>query len=130
MKYNALLLGTIVAALASGCAQTTGYRPVIDPYGDPNAAYLGQDDAQCKQIASDNAGSVKGAATDGLAGAAIGAAGGAIAGAFLGNPGLGAGAGAAAGGFAGVTKGALEGDETYKRIYRNCMRGRGHRVLD
>jgi hypothetical protein len=43
---------------------------------------------------------------------------------------MGAAVGASAGALGGVAKGAIEGDETYKRIYRNCMRGRGHRVLD
>ena len=130
MKQNVLLISVAIIATLSGCAQTTGYRPVIDPYGDPNAAYLGQDDAQCKQLASDNAGAAKDAATNGVAGALLGGAAGAVGGAFLGNPGMGAAIGASAGALGGVTKGAFEGDETYKRIYRNCLRQRGHRVLD
>ncbi len=130
MKYNALLLGTIVATLASGCAQTTGYKPVVDTFGDPRAVYLNQDSYECQQLASDNAGSVKGAATDGLAGALLGGAAGAVGGAFLGNPGMGAAVGASAGALGGIAKGAIEGDDTYKRIYRNCMMHRGHAVVD
>lgn len=129
MKHNALLIAALVAAL-SGCAQTTGYRPVVDTYGDPRAAFLSQDSYECQQLASENSGAAKGAATDGLAGALLGGAAGAVGGAFFGNPGMGAAVGASAGALGGVTKGAIEGDETYKRIYRNCMRHRGHAVVD
>jgi|688.fasta_scaffold35268_16 outer membrane lipoprotein SlyB len=132
MKHNTLLITAIVAAVTtlSGCASVTNYRPVVDTYGDPRAAFLSQDSYECEQLASENSGAAKGAATDGLAGALLGGAAGAVGGAFLGNPGMGAAVGASAGALGGVAKGAIEGDETYKRIYRNCMRGRGHRVLD
>lgn len=124
------LVAILFASVITGCASTTGYRPTVDYYGDPRAAYLQQDDFECRQISDQNAGAGKGAATDGFAGALLGGAAGAVGGAFLGNPGMGAAVGASAGALGGVAKGAIEGDERYKRIYRNCMRNRGHRVLD
>jgi uncharacterized membrane protein YebE (DUF533 family) len=114
----------------SGCAQTTGYKPVVDSYGDPRAMYLQQDMMDCEYLASQNAGVGKNVMTDGLAGGLIGGAAGAAIGAVVGNPGAGAALGAAAGGVGGMAKGGIMGDETYKRIYRNCLRQRGHRPLD
>lgn len=124
------LLVILITLVATGCASTTGYRPTVDYYGDQRAHFLQQDDFECRQISDQNAGAGRGAATDGIAGALLGGAAGAVGGAFLGNPGMGAAVGASAGALGGATKGALEGDERYKRIYRNCMRNRGHRVLD
>lgn len=115
----------------TGCAHVTGYQPTIDTRYDPNAQYLNQDAAECKQLADQASGGVVGTAVqDSIVGAVLGAAAGAVAGAFLGNPGLGAGVGAAAGGLGGAAKGSLESDEVYKRAFRECMRGRGHRVLN
>lgn len=124
------IFGILIVLLATGCASTTGYRPTVDYYGDPRAAYLQHDDFECRQISEQNAGAGKEALVNGGTGALLGAGAGAVAGAFLGNPGMGAAVGASAGALSGVTKGALEGDDRYKRIYRNCMRNRGHRVLD
>ena len=120
----------IIALLAiTGCAQTTGYRPVIDTYGDQRTMYLQQDLAECKQIANQSS-VAKGIAADGLTGALIGGAGGAALGALIGNPATGAAAGATVLGISGAAKGGIEANDTYKRIYRNCLRNRGHRVLD
>lgn len=119
-----------VVLFSTGCAQTTGYKPVIDPYADPRVQFLQQDMAQCEQIAKENSGVGKGIATDGLTGALIGGASGAIGGAFLGDPAVGAAVGGAAGGLIGMTKGGFQADETYKRVYRNCLRNRGHFPLD
>lgn len=121
---------TLTVAVISGCAQTSGYRPVIDPYADPRPAFLQQDVAQCEQIAKENASVGKDTLIQGGTGALIGGATGAAMGAIFGNPAVGAAAGGAIGGIGGAAKGGFQADETYKRIFRNCMRGRGHQVLD
>lgn len=126
MKH--ILIATAIVLLA-GCAQTTGYKPVIDTYGDQRTMYLQQDLAECKQIANQSS-VAKGIAADGLTGALIGGAGGAAMGALFGNPATGAAAGATVLGLGGAAKGGFEANDTYKRIYRNCLRNRGHRVLD
>ncbi len=128
MKKLTLLLTVIL--FTTGCASVTGYKPVVDTYGDPRAEFLNQDSVECQQLADQNSGAAKGAATDGVAGALLGGAAGAVGGAFLGNPAMGAAVGASAGALGGVAKGSIEGDERYKRIYRNCMRHRGHAVVD
>lgn len=122
----------MVAALLvmSGCASVSGYHPVYDVYGDQRAAYLQQDNAQCEAIAKQNSSVGRGVATDGLTGALIGGAGGAALGAIVGNPATGAAIGGTIGGLGGAAKGGFQADETYKRIFRSCMRNRGHHVLD
>ena len=117
-------------ALLSGCATYSGWQPVADTHNDPNAANITRDTEECKSLAGE-AGAVgtetaKGAATGGLLGAAAGAAIGAV----TGNPGSGAAIGAAAGGIGGGTYTGVSGDEQYKRAYINCMRGRGHNIIN
>lgn len=129
------MINKISVVLASfgilcGCATYTGWQPVVDTYNDPNASRLQQDMADCQMLAK-QAGSAgmeaaKGAAAGGLLGAAAGAAIGAVAG----NPGGGAAIGAAAGGLGGGGHQALSGDEQYKRAYINCLRDRGHKVVN
>ena len=50
------LVAILFASVITGCASTTGYRPTVDYYGDPRAAYLQQDDFECRQISDQNAG--------------------------------------------------------------------------
>ena len=116
--------------LFSGCASYSNWQPVADPSNDKNAANLGVDTEQCRQLAS-QAGSVatetaKGVAVGGLLGAAAGAAIGAVAG----NPGAGAAIGASAGGIGGGAGTGISADDQYKRAYINCMRGRGHNIIN
>lgn len=116
--------------LLSSCATYTGWEPVADSHNDPNAAAIPQDTQECKMLAS-QAGSVgtesaKGVAAGGLLGAAAGAAIGAV----TGNPGSGAAIGAAAGGIGGGAYTGVSGDDAYKRAYINCMRNRGHNVIN
>jgi len=119
----------LLLPLAVGCAHSTHYQPVVDTYGDPRAYYLNQDASECEHLAK-QASVSKGVATEGLTGALIGGAAGAALGAVIGDPATGAAIGGAAGGIGGAAKGGIQADETYKRIFRNCMRNRGHRVLD
>jgi uncharacterized protein YcfJ len=129
------VVGIVAAVLAlsigSGCVNQNTWRPTVDPYNDPNSERLGIDEAQCRQIAQQSAGGTaqetgKGAAMGGLFGAALGAA----IGAAAGNPGEGAAIGAAAGGFGGGARGASKSGDQFKQVFVNCMRGRGHNVLD
>jgi hypothetical protein len=129
MKPKASLV--FMAALAmGGCATYSGWQPVVDSHNDPNAAAIPQDTRECEMLAK-QAGSVgtesaKGVAAGGLLGAAAGAAIGAVAG----NPGAGAAIGAASGGIGGGAYTGVSGDEEYKRAYINCMRNRGHNVVN
>ncbi|WP_305909819.1 glycine zipper family protein [Methylomarinum sp. Ch1-1] len=120
-----------VSLLLSGCATQTGWTPTVDPYGDPNAYRLEQDMAECRQLALRSSGgtvkeTAKGTAVGGLLGAATGAAVGAVSG----DAGAGAAYGAAIGGIGGGAKQGIESEEQYKRAYINCMRHRGHYVVD
>lgn len=98
------------------------------PQGPVNSA--GQDAVECQQIARNNASTATEAVKGGLVGGLVGAAGGAALGAILGDPGKGAAIGAATGGIGGGSYSGISADQQYKRIYSNCMRQRGHNVLD
>ena len=129
MSHKLALLGVSLLML-SGCATYTGWEPVADTHNDPNAARIPQDTEECKALAA-QAGSpgteaAKGTAAGGLLGAAAGAA----IGAATGNPGTGAAIGAAAGGIGGGTYTGFVGDDVYKRAFTNCMRGRGHNIIN
>lgn len=131
MKKLTLSLSIFSAALISGCYSQGGWTPTVDPYNDPNAYRINQDIAECRQLASQaSGGTVKETAIGAGVGGLIGAAGGAVVGAFTGNPGAGAAIGAAAGGFGGAAKQGFSAEEAYKRGYSNCMRNRGHRVVN
>ena len=126
-KMRLLVVG---ALLLAGCVNQNTWTPTVDSYGDPNGWRLSQDEAQCRQLAMQASGSsvrktAEGAAIGGLLGAAAGAA----IGAAAGNAGMGAAVGAAAAGFGG---GAYEGIETnaqFKSDFDQCLRERGHQVL-
>ncbi len=123
---------TLSALIAlSGCASQSGWTPTVDTYGDPRAQYITQDENECRAIAQRASGYTpqevaKGTVVGGLLGAAAGAA----IGAALGSPGKGAAVGAAAGGFGGGTRQGMQAEARYKQVFRNCMRNRGHNVLD
>ncbi len=118
------------AMIVTGCATYGGYQPTVDPYNDRNIGRLEQDKAECGSLAN-QAGSL---GTDTLKGAGmgalIGAAGGAATGAIWGNPATGAAAGAAIGGIGGAATQGIDADSQFKRAYNNCMRGRGHNVIN
>jgi len=129
MKVLGKVLCTAIVILGTGCAQTSGYKPIVDTYGDQRYQYINQDAAECEKLASQSSVG-KGVATEGVVGALVGGAAGAALGAIVGNPATGAAIGGTVGGIGGATKGGVEADQGYKRIYRNCMRNRGHRVFD
>ncbi|RWZ87203.1 MAG: hypothetical protein EO766_11775 [Hydrotalea sp. AMD] len=132
MRTNKIFNVTALLApiLLVGCASMTGYSPVVDPYSDRNAMNLNRDYAQCEAIAKQSSSVGKDLLVQGGTGALIGGATGAALGAIFGNPAVGAAAGGTIGGLGGASKGGFEADERYKRVFRNCLRSRGHSVLD
>jgi outer membrane lipoprotein SlyB len=125
----------ILATLLLGaCAQTRDYAPTVDTRASNPAATANYDrDLQeCKDLATQAAGNT---ATEAAIGAGVGGAIGAGTGAIVGavadkNVGTAAMIGAAAGGVAGAAKQGFESDSKYKKTFRDCMRSRGHNVID
>lgn len=117
--------------LLSACASQTGWAPTVDTYNDPNAYRVDQDMAACQRLASQaSGGTAKESAIGAGVGGLIGGAGGAAIGAITGNPAKGAMLGAAAGGIGGAAKQGIDAESKYKRAYANCMRDRGHRIVN
>ncbi len=117
--------------LLSGCASQSNWSPTVDPYGNPNAYRLDQDTHECRQLAyRASGGTAEETAKGATIGALIGAATGAALGALSGNPGGGAAIGATIGGFGGGAKKGFQSEHQYKRAYTNCLRNRGHRVIN
>lgn len=124
-------LGLAFALALSGCATQTGWAPTVDPYNDPNANRISADMVECKQLALQASGgtsteALKGGAVGGLIGAAAGAA----IGAAVGSPGTGAAIGAATGGVGGAASKGYGSEENYQIAFRQCMRNRGHNVIN
>jgi len=122
----------LVSAMAlTGCASYGDWRPTVDSYGDPNAANIDRDTVECRQLALNaSGGTAQKAGKGALVGGAVGAAAGAVIGAAVGSPGKGAMIGAAAGGMGGAARQGFGAEDDFKRAYINCMRGRGHRVIN
>ena len=117
--------------LFSACATQTGWSPTVDPYGDPNADRLNQNYDECKQLALQaSGGTATQTATGTVIGGLIGAASGALIGVISGNPARGAAYGGAIGGIGGGVKKGFEAEGGYKKAYNNCMRHRGHYILN
>jgi outer membrane lipoprotein SlyB len=113
----------VMAMLLTSCTSVSRKSPIIDMQGVDIAAYQ-QDLAECESYA-DQVNRTEPAVT----GAATGAAVGGVLGAAVGNSRTaqrGAGAGAVSGGLRGARQALAEQD----RVLRNCLRGRGYRVLN
>lgn len=117
-----LLLPLALVLLPSACANRP-WQPIVDMQGVDQAAYQ-RDLADCQayteqvQVAGSTA-----------AGAARGGVLGGVFGAIFGNSSTaarGAGAGAAAGAVGGSSRGMME----KRMVLRNCMLGRGYRILN
>lgn len=129
--HRSLVTATVAALLIAGCAAQQPWTPVVDTYRDSRAQYLGRDMEECRGLALQASGlapqqGVVGAIMGGLVGAAAGAA----IGAALGNPARGAAVGAAAGGIGTGISAAAGADVAFRRAYVNCMRQRGHPVIN
>jgi hypothetical protein len=117
----------LLAFLLLSCA--TSYRPVVDPATIVDRNRYERDLSECGAIADQNAkghGAATGAVGGGLFGAGLGAL---LSWIFGGSAGTGAAAGAVVGGVGGAASGAGAAAADYETIYRNCMIGRGWRVL-
>ena len=123
MKISAAVATLLLLA---GCA--SHYQPIIDPQSGQGGNFE-RDLEDCRAIAEQQnvAGEV---GTRTLNGGGVGAALGAIFGAFGGHARSGAALGAAVGGASGAGSGALQSQHERDRIVRNCMIGRGYRVLN
>lgn len=109
--------------MLTGCQSTPKQRVVVDPKGVDQVAYE-KDLAECTTLA-DNAGKSGSAGKGAVGGALIGGALGGIFGGGRGAATMGAG-GAVIGGASGAGKESNSKDQ----ILKNCMTGRGYRVLN
>src|SRR5262245_23802987 len=128
---NARAYLVLVTLTVAGCATMGGYQPTVDPYDDPHAGRIAEDEAQCRDLALHaSGGTAKESAIGAAVGGLLGAAGGAAVGAAAGNPGAGAAIGAATGGLGGGAYEGLTAEQRFKHAFQQCMRERGHHVLD
>jgi len=127
-------LASIVAVqllFSTACAAQGGWSPTVDTFGSSRAQYLSRDKWECRELASQSSGSAAGSAARGaVQGGLVGAAGGAAMGAVLGNAGRGAALGAAAGGIGRGAQQASASDAQFQRTFSNCLRARGHNVIN
>jgi uncharacterized membrane protein len=125
------LLFLVSVLVLAGCESTSQWSPTVDTYGNSRAQYLSSDMEECRSLARSSSGdtteeTVRGAGI----GAFAGAAGGAILGAMIGSPARGAALGAAAGAAGGGAFSATQTEQQFKQAFSNCMRERGHNVID
>lgn len=117
--------------LITGCTSQASWTPTVDTYGNSRAQYLSQDTEECRSLARRASGdTMEDAGTGAAIGAFAGAAGGALIGSMVGRPGRGALLGAAAGTVGGGTVGATTTQADFKQAFSNCMRARGHNVIN
>ena len=137
MKRQLLVLLVGIAPLA-GCMTTasqTQWTPTVDTYGNSQAQFLSRDTEECRSLAMRASGSTSEQTTSGaVSGGLLGAAGGAAIGGILGGSrsslGTGAALGAVTGALAGGASSASQTDAAFQRAFNNCMRQRGHNVLN
>ena len=123
--YIFTLLAIVIIPTSYAAAE-----PVVDPSSISNQDKYYHDNAQCKALAKENKGGVGNVAKDTAIGAGVGAGSGALLGAIGGSVGKGLGIGAIVGGVAGGGMSVYKNHKTYDEIYKNCMRGRGYRILN
>ena len=123
--------GIALVLLCAGCTTQQTWRPTVDTFNNSNAQNVSRDMEECRQLAIQVSGhapqeAVRGAVTGGLVGAAAGAA----IGAAFGSPGRGAAVGGAAGGLGMGAVRASQSEQAFQQAYVNCMRQRGHNVIN
>lgn len=123
MKVIPLL---VISFLVSGCAGTRAVvnEPIIDRKGVDMAKYAA-DKAECEQYAAEVNRGEK-IARGAIGGAVVGGAIGAIVNRRSNSAERGAGVGAVTGGVGG----AREGSREVEQVIKQCLRGRGYRVLN
>jgi uncharacterized protein YcfJ len=119
----------VALLLATGCTVAPQRHATLVDYQQPgySQGQYRQDDRECNDLARQRPSTTADGAVGGLlAGVLLGA----IVGNAYGDTGHGAAYGAALGTASGGLHGAADSATTYKQIVRNCMIGRGYRVLD
>ncbi len=130
MRVQRLTFLLLIVLIFSGCATHGGYRPTVDPYGDPRADRIGQDLYECDGLAYQASRLEEASVGGAIVGGGIGMLWGALVGGFHGRPVQGAMMGATVGGIAGGVSQGMNADQRFVHAYRNCMRNRGHNVID
>jgi len=126
-----LFILVLQSFVGAACAAQSGWTPTVDTFGSSRAQYLPRDQAECRELALQTSGSTGGSAVRGaVMGGAVGAAGGAAVGAIMGNAGRGAALGAAVGGIGRGAQQAGASDAQFQQAFRNCLRNRGHNVIN
>lgn len=132
-----LLALSFAIAMLSGCATTsqTQWTPTVDTFGNSRAQYLSRDTEECRALAMRASGSIseqtsQAAVTGGLLGAASGAAIGSIAGGSRSSAGRGAALGGVTGAMASGARASAQTEAEFQRAFRNCLRQRGHNVIN
>ena len=126
-----LTVVTGLAVLGAGCATQQPWTPTVDTYGSSLSQYVSRDMEECRRLAYQASGSAGAAGAQGaVTGGLIGAAAGAAIGAAFGNPGRGAIVGGVGGAVSQGAGRASQTERAYQQAYINCMRQRGHRVIN
>lgn len=130
MKTKAITAALVVTLVAGCAAQPQGPRTLVDTYA-PGFSYeqYRTDMDQCNGFAAQRPVGTS-AANGAMGGLVVGALFGALVGSAYGDTGYGAAYGAALGTTSGAVQGAASGVATQQSIVRECMRGRGYRVLE
>ena len=130
-RYKRVVIAAgLIGAMMTGCATMPhqGWAPIFDTPDRAKTAY-GRDYYDCDTFAAEAVRHTD-LAGDAIGGLLLGAA----LGAMLGSVGGYAGHGAAYGSILGLASGAGQaaGEQatSYKQVFRNCMTGRGYRVLN
>lgn len=113
----------LIALLALALCACARNKPIVDTKGIDRVAYQ-QDLAECQAYASevDTGGQV---ASGAVTGAVVGGAMGAVI-----NGGKGARTGAGIGAIGGTAKGVARSSREQQQVVKNCLRGRGYKVLN
>jgi outer membrane lipoprotein SlyB len=119
---NKCFLSLLIPVLVLGC-RATDDRPIVDMQG-VNIAQYNADLAEC-QVYADEVQAGRQVARGAVGGAVVGGA----VGAAVGNSGT-AQRTAGAGAVLGASRGAQSAMSERERVIRNCLRGRGYRVLN
>ena len=130
MLVTRFVLLSLVVFVFYGCASQGGYRPTVDPYGDPRADRISQDLYECDGLAYHASRVEEESARGAIVGGGIGMVWGALVGGLHGRPVQGAMMGATVGGLAGGVSQGANADQRFVHAYRNCMVNRGHNVID
>ena len=120
----------VISLFLMSCVSQNSWTPEVDTANDPKADQLATDEEQCRVLAKQGAGSTKQVAEGAAEGAAIGVLAGAALGAIGGDAGMGAATGVTGGATAGGVTMARDSNADFKRIFTNCLRERGHPVLN